>query len=87
MWSTLGWSDCRLRKPREPDASGNGEAPNGLAYLFAAEGSGRIVGAGFEAVELPTRGIIAIPAASPAFVVEDLGGLELIRIAPNRPDK
>jgi hypothetical protein len=38
-------------------------------------------------VELPTRGIIAIPAASPAFVVEDLGGLELIRIAPNRPDK
>jgi len=63
------------------------EDAHGLAYLFAAEGAARIVGAGFEAVELPTRGMVAIPATAPAFVVEDLGGLELIRITPNWPDR
>jgi mannose-6-phosphate isomerase len=59
----------------------------GLAYLFAAAGTGRITGQEFEPVELPPRGIVAIPAASPQFTVEDLGGLELIRIMPNWPAK
>jgi mannose-6-phosphate isomerase len=57
----------------------------GLAYLFAAAGTGRIVGPGFEAVDLPARGIVGVPAASPAFTVEDAGGLDLIRITPNWP--
>jgi mannose-6-phosphate isomerase len=59
----------------------------GLSYLFAASGSGRLSGPGFEPVDLPSRGIVAIPASSPAFVVEDLGDLDLIRIAPNWPKK
>jgi mannose-6-phosphate isomerase len=59
----------------------------GLCYLFAAEGAGRLIGSDFEPVDLPVRGIVAVPASSPAFVVEDLGGLELIRIAPNWPAK
>jgi mannose-6-phosphate isomerase len=54
-----------------------------LAYLFASAGIARITGTGFEAIELPARGIVAIPSAAPAFVVEDAGGLELIRITPN----
>ena len=62
-----------------------GEAPGGLAYLFAAAGSGRLVSEGFEAVDLTARGIVAVPASAPAFTLEDLGGLELIRIAPNWP--
>lgn len=61
----------------------------GLAYLFAARGSGRIAGAGFEPVDLPARGIVAVPATSPEFVLEDSGGtgegLEVIRITPNWP--
>jgi mannose-6-phosphate isomerase len=61
----------------------------GLAYLFAANGAARIAGAGFEAVDLPPRGIVAVPAASPEFVLEDASGagdrLELIRITPNWP--
>ena len=61
-----------------------GEPARGLSYLFAAAGTGRVVGEGFEPVDLPARSIIAIPATSPAFVVEDL---DLIRIAPNWPDK
>jgi len=64
---------------------GSGEASGGLAYLFAAAGSGRLVGEGFESVDVPTRGIVAVPASAPQFTVEDLGGLELIRIAPNWP--
>ncbi len=66
--------------------AGPGET-GGLAYLFAAAGAGRLVGAGFEPVELPARGMVAVPASSQAFVLEDLGGLELIRIAPNWPAK
>ena len=66
--------------------AGPGET-GGLAYLFAAAGAGRLVGAGFEPVALPARGTVAVPASSQAFVVEDLGGLELIRIAPNWPAK
>jgi mannose-6-phosphate isomerase len=66
------------------------EAARGLQYLFAAEGSARITSASesaFEAVELPTRSIVAIPAASPEFVVENLGGLDLIRITPRWPSE
>ena len=66
-----------------------GEKP-GLAYLFAAAGSGRLTGARFEPVELPARGIVAVPAASPDFVLGDVGGadekLDLIRITPNWPN-
>jgi mannose-6-phosphate isomerase len=61
------------------------ESTHGLSYLFAAAGSARLVGDGFEPVDLPTRGIVAVPANSPAFAVEDLGDLALIRIAPNWP--
>ncbi len=61
----------------------------GLAYLFAAAGAGRLAGAGFEPVDLPSRGIVAVPAASPEFVLEDVSGasesLDLIRITPNWP--
>jgi mannose-6-phosphate isomerase len=63
---------------------GDGE-PQGLSYLFAAEGAGRVIGPDFDPVELPARGIVAIPASSPSFIVIDLGGLELMRIAPNWP--
>jgi mannose-6-phosphate isomerase len=62
----------------------------GLAYLFAAGGSGRITAVdpdAFEAVDLPSRGMVAIPALSPAWKIEDLGGLELIRITPRWPEQ
>jgi mannose-6-phosphate isomerase len=60
----------------------------GLAYLFAAAGSGEIKAAdasSFAPVTLAERGLVAIPASSSAWVVEDLGGLELIRITPRFP--
>lgn len=61
----------------------------GLAYIFASSGAGRMVGDGFEPVDLPPRGIVAVPAASPEFALEDASGagkqLELIRITPNWP--
>jgi mannose-6-phosphate isomerase len=67
---------------------GAGESA-GLSYLFAAAGSGRISGSGFEPVELPARGIVAVPASAPEFVLEAAGGgsekLDLIRITPNWP--
>jgi mannose-6-phosphate isomerase len=66
-------------------ASLAGEGKPGLAYLFAAAGAGRIVGPDFEPVDLPARGGVAVPSASPEFVIEDLGGLDLIRISPNWP--
>jgi mannose-6-phosphate isomerase len=72
-------ASATLRGEREP--------AKGLSYLFAAEGIGRIVGPAFDAVELPTRGIVAVPAASPEFTVEDSGGLELIRISPRWPGR
>ncbi|WP_263357368.1 type I phosphomannose isomerase catalytic subunit [Acidicapsa ligni] len=62
--------------------------PAGLQYLFAAEGAGVISavdGAAFESVTLPSRGIVAVPAAAPAWQIEDRGGLELIRITPRWP--
>jgi mannose-6-phosphate isomerase len=61
------------------------DEPQGLSYLFAAEGAGRVIGSDFDPIELPARGIVAIPASSPSFVVTDRGGLDLIRIAPNWP--
>lgn len=56
-----------------------------LAYLFAAAGTAKIAGPAFDPVELPARSIAAIPAFAPDFAVEDLGGLDLIRITPNWP--
>jgi hypothetical protein len=73
------WTSASLR---------GGEKP-GLAYLFAAAGAGRLSGAGFEPVDLPARQIVAVPAVSPEFVLEDAGGpgekLDLIRITPDWP--
>jgi len=66
---------------------GTGASPGGLSYVFAADGSARLSGRGFDAFQLPPRGIAAIPAASPAFTMEDLGGLDLIRISPRWPRK
>jgi mannose-6-phosphate isomerase len=63
--------------------AGEGESARGLSYLFAAAGAGRIAGPSFAPIDLPPRGMVAIPASSPEFSVEDLGGLELIRITPN----
>jgi mannose-6-phosphate isomerase len=59
----------------------------GLTYLFAASGAGRIAGQGFDPVDLPARGVIAVPATSPAFTLAALNGasLDLIRITPNWP--
>lgn len=75
-------------------ASLRGSDKPGLAYLFAAAGAGRICGAGFSPVDLAPRGIVAVPALSPEFVVEDVSGdsgsgaekLDLIRIVPNWPN-
>jgi mannose-6-phosphate isomerase len=74
---------------------GADELVPGLAYLFAARGAAKIAGSGFEAVELPMGGIVAVPAASPEFTVEDLSGpdsgrpdlssLDLMRISPRWP--
>ena len=61
------------------------EPEQGLAYLFAASGSARLMSPGFESLDLPERGIVAIPAASPVFSVQDIGGLDLIRISPRWP--
>jgi len=62
---------------------------SGLAYLFAAAGAGRLSGPGFEPVDLPARGIVAVPASSPEFVLEDASApgekLDLIRVTPNWP--
>ncbi len=57
----------------------------GLAWLFAAAGAGRLSGQGFEAVDLPARGVVCVPAASPEFELLDWGGLDLFRITPNWP--
>jgi mannose-6-phosphate isomerase len=69
----------------------DGKGTPGLAYLFAARGAGRLSGARFEAVELPARGMVAVPATSPKYSLEDAVGaddaLEVIRITPNWPRK
>ena len=65
--------------------AGENQRPRGLAYLFAAAGAGTISGPDLEPVALPPRGIVAVPADAPEFVLEDCGGLDLIRITPNWP--
>lgn len=70
--------------------AGEDEPISGLQYLFAATGAARIAGPGFEPVELPMGGMVAVPAASPEFAVEALGEpnpgkLDLIRITPRWP--
>jgi mannose-6-phosphate isomerase len=77
-----GRSSASLAHPALP---GENNPARGLAYLFAAGGAARVAGPGFEAVELHKGGIVAVPAASPEFVVEDLGELELMRITPRWP--
>jgi mannose-6-phosphate isomerase len=62
-----------------------GEPTPELAYLFAAAGAAKISGPGFESVEFSKGAMVAVPAAAPEFVVENLGGLELIRITPRWP--
>jgi mannose-6-phosphate isomerase len=61
------------------------ETAAGLSYLFAAAGSARLTSPSFQQVDLPPRGIVAIPASSPVFAVNDLGDLDLIRISPRWP--
>ena len=61
------------------------EAKAGLAYLFAAAGNARLTSPSFGTVDLPSRGIVAVPAASPVFAVQDLGELDLIRITQREP--
>jgi mannose-6-phosphate isomerase len=68
-----------------PILAADGEPSTGMQYLFAADGTARIAGEGFEPLELPMGGMVAVPAASPEFVVEDCGGLNLIRITPRWP--
>jgi mannose-6-phosphate isomerase len=70
---------------RDSSTLSEDDAQPGLQYLFSAAGTGRISGADFESLELPKGGIVAIPAASQEFVIEDKGGLELIRIMPSWP--
>jgi len=79
-----------VTRSRSSESLTNGDRPApGLAYLFAAAGAGRIEGSEFAPVELPPRGIVAVPASSPDFTVEDLGmadaALDLIRITPRWP--
>lgn len=57
-----------------------------LSYLFAVSGSGRISSPSFAPIELPARGIVAVPASSPIFAIQDMGGLDLIRITPRDPE-
>jgi mannose-6-phosphate isomerase len=64
---------------------GRGEPAQALSYLFAAAGAGRLIGPDFDPVDLPTRSIVAVPASSPAFIVQDMGLLDLIRITPRWP--
>jgi mannose-6-phosphate isomerase len=65
------------------------ESGPGLTYLFAAKGSGRISAmdpTSFASVDLPGSGLVAIPASTPAWQIEDLGDLELIRVTPRFTD-
>jgi mannose-6-phosphate isomerase len=71
---------------RQTSAGLRGTEPKrGLAYLFAAAGTARLMGEGFSPVDLPARGIVAVPASSPDFMLKDMGGLDLIRITPKWP--
>jgi mannose-6-phosphate isomerase len=68
-----------------PSLAADGEPSAGLQYLFAAGGAARIAGKRFEPLVLPMGGMVAVPAASPEFAVEDRGGLNLILITPRWP--
>lgn len=60
----------------------------GLQYLFAASGQGIIrsaINGEFETVDLQPRQVVVVPASSPAWTIEDAGGLDLIRITPRFP--
>ena len=70
---------------RSSTTLGPAGSPPALSYLFAASGGARITSPSFEPVDLPARGIIAVPAASPVFAVQDTGGLELVRITARIP--
>ena len=63
----------------------DGSASSREALLWAAR-QARLTGAD---IDLPPRGIVAVPAASPEFVLEDASEtgerLEVIRITPNWP--
>ncbi len=72
-------SSASLRREEESKA--------GLSYLFAAEGTGRVSSPSFRDVDLPPRGMVAVPATSPIFAILDMGGLDLIRITPRWPGK
>ena len=72
-------SSASLRREEESKA--------GLSYLFAAEGTGRVSSPSFRDVDLPPRGMVAVPATSPVFAILDMGGLDLIRITPRWPGK
>jgi len=67
------------------------EATPGLAYLFAVAGTGQIrplTSGSFEPITLAARGMVAVPASSPAWQIDDHGGpegLDLIRITPRWP--
>jgi len=91
--TTLLSADYFVIERVKVDGSRSGESLRGdvspareLQYLFAAAGAARISGEGFEPVSLPRGSIAAVPAGSPEFLVEDLGGLELIRIVPRWPE-
>lgn len=73
-----------VSRPSSTLAGAAHEAPS-LSYLFAASGSARLTSPSFEPLELPERGIVAIPASSPVFAIQDLGGLNLIRISARAP--
>ncbi|MBS1802010.1 MAG: class I mannose-6-phosphate isomerase [Acidobacteria bacterium] len=64
-----------------------GQVSPALSYLFAAKGGARLTSPSFESVDLPERGIVAIPASSPIFAIQDLGDLDLIRITARTPGK
>lgn len=83
---------CVERIPVEVSRSsttlpGEAEKAAGLSYLFAAAGSARLASPGFGELELTPRGIVAVPATSPIFAIQDLGGLDLIRISPRWPSR
>lgn len=69
-----------LRKPGEESA---------LTYLFAAEGAGKIRpigGVGFDVVELPKCGVVAVPATAKEWEIAPAAGeLEVIRIVTKFP--
>jgi mannose-6-phosphate isomerase len=66
---------------------GPGEGSHGFSYLFAAAGACRLTSPSFNEVDLPSCGIVAVPASSPLFAIQDMGGLDLIRISPRWPGK